>query len=625
MRFYQTFFLYMMCVQVFMFGFTMWVHGQAKPRDEDSVNSSVDLRVSRHIAVSLMACARPAALNLSLASLERASARYAARWGEVVPVYVSMDCWHDGTDMEGLVGAWNSSKFLVYAVWFKEAREARDAQWADERVARHWLQSVGALFNAGYHYVVHLEEDHAVAWNFFDDLVVLLGWASYAACYNMGCGGDCWGSISGNEGHVTWMEAGNMGVVYSRQFWDRFLQADVRERFCGMRGNWDINVHILQSEGKLPVPCATYAMPRVGHMLNVGSARSGVESQGLPVISLKDSGSGGKRLVDIGRARYALEGYEQGPPLPVEVKAQCMALLGPDLKERVLARLKQEKRVEGRECASGFMALGKPEDAFAGWKKRDAARKIVVMSPYDCEVDMLLFKLEEMGPWIDHFVIVESSVSNSNIARSMCFDKAQVAESAHAPKIIYRESHESAPNFNYWEQEVYVKNQLGLPLVALGLSEDDLVVMMDMDEIIAGKYLKILKYYDHPQGHTAFKISLRWSYYGFEWVNPEPTTVSAVVSWREFRTTCDLKANAVRFNLCGLTGGGVLAMIGWHCSWCFADTGQFIRKIERSSKLEDNQEKFKNLNFLQEQRNKGLWFVDSMPNACFKNGHLLSK
>ena len=619
MRFYQTFFLYMMGIQAFMFGFTLWVHGQTRPRENDNANASVDLRISKKIAVSLMACARPAALNLSLASLERASARYAARWGEVVPVYVSMDCWHDGIDMEGLVSAWNSSWFLVYAGWFKEAREARDAQWADERVARHWLWSVGTLFNAGYHYVVHLEEDHAVALNFFDDLVGLLRWASYAVCYNMGCGGDCWGSISENPGHVTWMEAGNMGVVYSRRFWDRFFEVDTLNNFCGMRGNWDINVHILQGQGKLPVPCATYAMPRVGHMLNVGSARTDVVSQVLPVVSLKETGSAGNGMVDIGKAKYLLESQEQGPPLEQDVKSKCLALLRPNLKERALSRLRQEKRVEGRDCASGFMALSKPEVVFADWKRKDVPRKIVVMSPYDCEVDMLLFKLEEMGPWIDHFVIVESSVSNSNIARSMCFDKAQVAESTHAPKIIYRESHESAPNFNYWEQEVYVKNQLGLPLVELGLREDDLVIMMDMDEVITEKHLKMLRFYDHPLGRTAFKISLRWSYYGFEWVNPELTTVSAVVSWREFRTSCDLKANAVRFNLCGLTEGGVLAMIGWHCSWCFADTGQFIKKLERSSKLEDNQEKFKELSFLQEQREKGLWFVDSMPHACFSS------
>lgn len=408
-----------------------------------------------------------------------------------------------------------------------------------------------------------------------------------------------------------------MGVVYSRQFWDRMVQVDVLDRFCGMRGNWDINVHILQGEGKLPVPCATYAMPRVGHMLNVGSARGGVQSHELPVISLRESGGVAKSMVDIGKARYALEGQEQGPPLPRELKAKCAALRGSDVKEQVIARLKQEKGVEGRECPRGFMDMSKPEDTFANWKKRDAPRKIVVMSPYDCEVDMLLFKLEIMGPWIDHFVIVESSVSNSNSAREMCFKKADVKKSLYNKKIIYKESHDSAPNFSYWEQEVYVKNKLGVPLVDLKLSDDDFIIMMDMDEVIAGNHLHMLKFFDHPLGQTVFKITLRWSYYGFEWVNPEKMFVNAMVSWKEFKTTCDLKANAIRFNLCGIPREEVLDMVGWHCSWCFADTKQFIHKIERSVHSEKNQESYKNIEFLQDHRKKGLWFMDGKPNGCY--------
>ena len=72
------------------------------------------------------------------------------------------------------------------------------------------------------------------------------------------------------------------------------------------------------------------------------------------------------------------------------------------------------------------MDLSPGEGVFRDWKKRDKGRKIVVMSPYDCELEMLIFKLEEMGPYIDHFIVVESSVSNSNKERAMCFNASQV-------------------------------------------------------------------------------------------------------------------------------------------------------------------------------------------------------
>jgi len=300
-------------------------------------------------------------------------------------------------------------------------------------------------------------------------------------------------------------------------------------------------------------------------------------------------------------------------------ETQATAESRPELKTQILKRLKQTKFVEGRDCKEHFMDLSDPaEDAiFLNWKRRETPRQIVVMSPYDCELDMLLFKLEEMGPWIDFFIIVESSVSNSNRPRSMCFNSSMVKESLYAGKILYRESHEKVLDFNYWEQEVFVKNQLGHSLYLLGLNHDDFVIMMDMDEVVSGKHLQKMKFFDPPKNQTAFQISLRWSYYGFEWVNPQPTVVNAIVSWTQFQTVCQGQANAIRFNLCGLTDFDLLKMVGWHCSWCFARTEQFIDKIEKSSKLEDNLEKYKNINFLNEQRAQGLWFVDGKPNGCY--------
>lgn len=582
--------------------------------------------VNKSIAVSIMGCARFLALNLSLKTLHSASLRYFSTNFELIPVYVSLDCWNSKVDMESVVNFWNQSHFLVYFSWFSEAFEERDNQWSDERVARHWLSSVDALFSMGYDYVVHMEEDHAVALNFFTDLVNLLSWAPHSTtCFNMGCGGDCWGSFSENPKHVTWMEAGNMGVVYARSFWDKFFFPGLLSRFCGMRGNWDINIHILQSEGTLPQPCATYALPRVGHMQNVGSARNDHKSVDVPQIYLKESESGGKDLIDMGMSNYVLEKFEQGSPLPQNLKDKCTFALAQsskfskifNLKTKVLQRLRQEKHVEGRDCTPHFMEISDTENTFFHWKRRETPRRIVVMSPYDCELDMLLFKLEEMGQWLDFFVIVESSVSNSNRPRNMCFNANLVKESSYASKIVFTESHEKVMDFKYWEQEVHVKNQLGLPLFHLGLENDDLVIMMDMDEVISEKHLKMMKYYDHPSTQTAFQISLRWSYYGFEWINPEPTVVNAIVSWGEFQTACQGKANAIRFNLCGLAQSNLLKLIGWHCSWCFAKTEQFIEKIEKSSKLEDNHEKYKDIIFLEDQRRKGLWFVDGKPNACY--------
>lgn len=288
-----------------------------------------------HYAVSVMACGRLASLNLSLFYLHAASAHFAETTGQLIPVYVSLDCppshqQEKDDAMMSLLRAWNSTASLcLFAEWFEQAHDPKNPEFADERVARHWISTLAQLFRRrGYAYVTHLEDDHVVAPTFFSDLVGLTTSWPNAACFNLGCSGDCWGSATVNPSDVTWMEAGNMGVTYSRAFWD--LLWENSRRFCSMRGNWDINVHVLQSENKLPLPCATYAMTRVTHMLNAGSARmssftsfASVQAVVLPAWPPHPP----PHLVDVGKARYALESHEQGPPLPETLQQQCLSLL----------------------------------------------------------------------------------------------------------------------------------------------------------------------------------------------------------------------------------------------------------------------------------------------------------
>jgi hypothetical protein len=237
-----------------------------------------------------------------------------------------------------------------------------------------------------------------------------------------------------------------------------------------------------------------------------------------------------------------------------------------------------------------------------------------------------------MGPYINYFVVGEASFSNSNILRTLCFERvrSKILESKYGSKVLYHVIDERAGDFKYWEQEVLVKNQLAKPLIQnsniISTMEDDaFVVMLDMDEVISPTHMGFLRSHDHPNSNiNGFRVSLRWSYYGFEWVNPEATTINAIITWKHFRSECNMMANAIRFNLCNEPGVEFLPMIGWHCSWCFRNTSQFIHKIEKSSKLEDNQDRFKDIDFLEDQRRRGLWFVDSQPNGCFREPALLT-
>ena len=77
--------------------------------------------------------------------------------------------------------------------------------------------------------------------NFFDGIAALQAHEKGAGCYNLGCHQDCWGMRSEDSSDVAWMEvwfsfpltvclvffdkreeqAGNMGVMYTRHFYDQ--------------------------------------------------------------------------------------------------------------------------------------------------------------------------------------------------------------------------------------------------------------------------------------------------------------------------------------------------------------------------------------------------------------------
>jgi hypothetical protein len=284
-------------------------------------------------------------------------------------------------------------------------------------------------------------------------------------------------------------------------------------------------------------------------------------------------------------------------------------------------RQQESEHTRDRLCPNHFMDISNASVVFQSWIARDKPRQIIVMSPYDCESEMLQIKLEVMGKYIDYLIIGEPTTSNSNIPRELCYDKvrSEITTSRYASKIMYHIIEGKANNFQYWEQEVYVKNQLANPLIQnpllfASIKEDAFLIMSDVDEIISQSHLYYLRYFDHPNSDVTnvFQISLRWSYYSFEWVNREPNTLNYIVTWHIFKDKCKLMPNYIRFNLCDMEAYSVLIpMAGWHCSWCFSNISHFIHKIERSSHSEYNQKKYKDIEFLQDQKNRGLWFVDA--------------
>jgi beta-1,4-mannosyl-glycoprotein beta-1,4-N-acetylglucosaminyltransferase len=239
---------------------------------------------------------------------------------------------------------------------------------------------------------------------------------------------------------------------------------------------------------------------------------------------------------------------------------------------------------------------------------------------FDCEEWMLEIKLNELGDVVDMFIIVEGAFTLQNSPREQCFPRINQSNgqiSKWSDKIVYVYDERLITGFSYWEAEVHYRNSIGvLGMERLSAHDEDLVIVTDLDEMIHSSFLWVLKWYDGFA--TSINVQVLWTYYSYKWVNPNTFFLNAIVSVKELRSVGN-RTNEVRLTLAGKgwsTGKDML--VGWHCSWCMP-TARFVDKIAHFAHSEMNQERYKNVVWLDQLREQGLWFPDSAPNGCIQS------
>lgn len=257
---------------------------------------------------------------------------------------------------------------------------------------------------------------------------------------------------------------------------------------------------------------------------------------------------------------------------------------------------------------------------------REHPRKLIHGMTFDCEEWLLDIKLNEIGDVVDHFIIVEGAFTLQNTPRQQCFPEIArtndgIARWMH--KVIYVYDEKPISGFVYWEAEVYYRDLIGLSglqRVPGPLSGDDLVIITDVDELIAPAFLRVLKQHDGVR--TPIHVHLRWSYYSYSWMNRASWGVNAIVTVEELTLLGKNRTNQVRVDLVSNAAAGWTTgpnmIVGWHCSWCMP-TMKFLDKISHFAHSELNRERFRDVHFLENMRRNGLWFPDAAPNACVQS------
>jgi beta-1,4-mannosyl-glycoprotein beta-1,4-N-acetylglucosaminyltransferase len=233
-------------------------------------------------------------------------------------------------------------------------------------------------------------------------------------------------------------------------------------------------------------------------------------------------------------------------------------------------------------------------------RRKHGQRRLIHALPVNLEVDLFEARIVSLYDVVDVFLIGESNMTNSGGTRELTF--LNMLKSGwlrpYQDKIVYVFRGTPPPSGfdDGAAADAYMRSHLTMEGLnqLVGVSNDDLFMYTDGDELPRPDLLQFLKLYDGWPQPVAFKYT--WSIFGFFWQvdepllgsysNPIPTVVTVGVLRDVYHTDSSLLRKAFYYDNTEAIKkatehrqrGEVIDQLsildaGWHCSWCFPPAG----------------------------------------------------
>ena len=130
---------------------------------------------------------------------------------------------------------------------------------------------------------------------------------------------------------------------------------------------------------------------------------------------------------------------------------------------------------------------------------------------YDCflffnELDLLDLRLEELGPLVDKFVLVEADKTFSGKMKELCFVNNRHRYAKYLDKIINISVEDMPVDKNRWKVERYQRNSILRGLSAC--HPEDIIMVSDIDEIPHPEAVQALRDFKKDKFIASFKQRL---------------------------------------------------------------------------------------------------------------------
>lgn len=230
-------------------------------------------------------------------------------------------------------------------------------------------------------------------------------------------------------------------------------------------------------------------------------------------------------------------------------------------------------------------------------------KKLIDCFTFYNELEILELRLTELYNVVDNFIIVEADKTHKGENKRFFFEENKWRFKKFMDKIIHIKIN-FPDNLDVWGREKYQRNSFMPSLYSLGLTNDDLVIICDADEIPNPNMMKYIKGSYNMKG--LYKIEMDLYVASLHNKQEFPKWYHAkIVDWETLKgrtpDECRLDFECQWWE-----------NSGWHLTY-FGGADRISNKIENFAHQEYNTDKHKNTNRISESIKNGVSFFDGYP------------
>lgn len=219
------------------------------------------------------------------------------------------------------------------------------------------------------------------------------------------------------------------------------------------------------------------------------------------------------------------------------------------------------------------------------------------------ELKMLKFRFAEMNDVVDWFVLVEATRTFTGKEKKLFFKENQHLYEEYKHKIIHIVVDDMPIEGDAWARETFQRNAIDRGVSTLQLTESDIILISDVDEIINTILLKNLRFIPSFRGSILFHLD--FYYYNLTTRNKQAFSRTMLATYDVYNNM-GRSPQSIRFSQ---PFNYIDNKAGWHFSYFF-DEYMISNKIQNFSHTELNLEKFTNLENIRERVRMGVDLFD---------------